>query len=302
MSWRQIRWLAPRSTREVLSRQGEPQHLLLRFYQYLPAELIEEREGKQRVLDALARSAPGMLDSALLKEMADRQSRLVAELKNRGYRVVAPNRLRLESNLTCGLATPNLVERGMTLSRPYGLPIVPASGVKGAIAAYLAEVLEDKLHLTEAEQHRALARANLALLFGEAARGEARSRPAGAIFFDALPEAAPLCVDVTTPHYARYYQGKETAATGFESPVPLPFLTVKAGAIFLFLILVAPKVQWTPPAADDQRRLHAFGITRFDSPEGFLADALASTACYKGFGAQTNVGYGRFVRFTVSRS
>lgn len=291
------RWLAPASTREVVAEAAQVSNLLLRLYHYLPETWIERPEGKGPELEKIARAGPTLLEPSLLGALAKRRRACFDLIERLGYRFVPGTRLRLTSELTCGLATPNLLERGMALLRPYGVPLLPGSAVKGAIAAHLAEVLAEKLHLSDGERERALASAGLRELFGCGPEGDEPGKASGVVFFDALPESGTLRVDITTPHHARYYQGKDKAATGFEMPNPLPFLAVAAGAVFLFPIAVRPGAPWTSPGAEARSRLAAFEIRRFDTLEGFLADALASTGRYKGFGAQTNVGYGRFERF-----
>jgi len=292
----QVNWLAPRSTRELVSDSSQVANLLLRLYQYLPASLMERRDRKHDALKAIAASSSTVLDRRLLQELAARQNALLDALRSLGYTPVPGTRLKLTSNLTCGLSTPNLVERGMTLARPHGVPVIPGSSVKGAVAAHLAEILAGELHLSNPERDRALKEAGLLELFGYAAEGGERGKAGEAVFFDALPEAATLQVDITTPHHARYYQGKEAAATGFETPNPLPFLTVAEGSVFQFPIAVKPGAGWRAPAEAARSRLGKFEILKFGTAGEFLSDALASTGRYKGFGAQTNVGFGRFVR------
>jgi CRISPR-associated protein Cmr6 len=290
-------WLAPASTREVVSDATQVSNLLLRLYHYLPKSLMTVRERKNPELREIAKAAPRLLDATLLRELAKRRRELLAQLAPLGYRPLPNTRLKLVSNLTCGLSTPNLVERGMALLRPYGVPLLPGSAVKGAIAAHLAEVLESKLHLDDEERDRALASAGLRALFGYGPVDDKPGKASDVVFLDALPESGTLRVDITTPHHARYYQGEEQAAAGFEMPNPLPFLTVAAGAVFHFPIAVKAGAQWGAPGPAEQERLRVFEITHFETLEAFLEDALASTGMYKGFGAQTNVGYGRFERF-----
>lgn len=289
-------WLAPLSTRRLVSDSTQVANLLLRLYQYLPASLIERRDEKHAALKAIAASSETVLDRELLRQLAARQHALLEALTPLGYVPVPGTRLKLTSNLTCGLSTPNLVERGMTLLRPHGVPVLPGSSVKGAIAAHLAEILAGKLHLSDPERDRALKEAGLLELFGYAAEGGERGKAGEAVFFDALPEAATLRVDITTPHHARYYQGKEAAAAGFETPNPLPFLTVEEDSVFRFPIALKPGAAWRAPDEAARSRLGEFEISTFGKLEEFLSDALASTGKYKGFGAQTNVGFGRFVR------
>lgn len=295
----QAQWLAPASTRSVVSQASQVSNLLLRLYHYLPTTLMEDSKQKNPELRAIAASAATLLDKGLLRELADRRAALLEQLRPLGYRPVPNTRLKLASNLTCGLSTPNLVERGMALLRPYGVPLLPGSAVKGALAAHLTEVLQGKLHLSNGERDRALGEAGLRELFGYGPQGEEQGKAADVVFFDASPVRGTLRVDITTPHYPGYYQGKKAAATGFEMPNPLPFLTVAAGAVFDFPIAVRAGTRWNPPQGEARNRLMAFEISQFNTLEAFLSDALASAGAYKGFGAQTNVGYGRFVRLAT---
>lgn len=292
----EAQWLAPASTRSVVSDAARVSNLWLRLYHYLPASLMDHPEQKNAELQKIARAASAVLDAKLLRELAQRRGAVLEQLQAFGYRLVPDTRLKLASNLTCGLSTPNLVERGMTLLRPYGVPLLPGSAVKGAIAAHIAEVLAGKLHLSDQERDSALEHCGLRELFGYGPGGDRPGKASDVVFFDALLESGTLRVDITTPHHARYYQGKDKAAAGFEMPVPLPYLTVAEGAVFEFPIALKSGIGWRPPEGDARRRLQAFEISNFDNLEAFLADALASTGKYKGFGAQTSVGYGRFGR------
>jgi len=291
-------FLAPVSTRQIMTRASQVNNLLLRLYHYLPASLMNRGEVQQKhhAVKEIAEASANLLDQGLLQELVQRQRRLLESLKPVGYEPVNGIRLRLTSDLTCGLSTPSLLERGTTLLRPHGVPIIPGSSVKGAVAAHLAEVLAGKLHLSDADRDGALREAGLLELFGYAAEGGERGKAGKAIFLDAVPEAAKLRLDITTVHYKRYYEGKTEAATGFEAPVPLPFLAVGEGSVFWFPAAIESGFCLKIPP-ESASRLQQFEIQTFNRPSGFLAEALASTGKYRGFGAQTNVGFGRFSRF-----
>ena len=166
-----------------------------------------------------------------------------------------------------GLGTSNVIETGLRLHHTYGTPVLPGSALKGLCAHYCNDVWgpAHSGFATGGEFH--------SILFGT-------QDSAGFIVFEdawmqpaSLSEAnRGLVIDVMTPHHAAYYM-KEKAPTEFESPIPVPFLSV-AGT-FLLAVTCADKSGegqvWARKALD-----------------------LASEALKEwGIGGKTNAGYGR---------
>ncbi|MFH0944255.1 MAG: type III-B CRISPR module RAMP protein Cmr6 [Planctomycetota bacterium] len=155
-----------------------------------------------------------------------------------------------------GLGRAHPVENGFTWHPTLGVPYLPGSSIKGLLRAWL-------------EQNPELA--DMADWLG---KGGDHGHAGRVQILDALPTGAPaLQQDVITPHHTEYLQGHAWPAD-WQSPNPIPFLTMKPGATFLFALL--------PGRGADDAMLEKLVNT--------LADALAIF----GAGAKTAVGYGRF--------
>lgn len=165
------------------------------------------------------------------------------------------------SRFVTGIGNVNPVENGFAWHPTLGTPYIPGSTIKGMVRSWLnSSGLDDKV----------------ADIFGSA--GVKDSGKSGSIiFFDALPiRRVSLVVDVMTPHYSDYYKGDKQQPPGdWQSPVPIPFLTVDSNQKFMFAIA---------PMDKEAEKL-------MDSVEGYLLDVLDKF----GAGAKTAVGYGRFV-------
>lgn len=136
---------------------------------------------------------------------------------------------------------------GIELHGTYGVPIVPASALKGVAAAYArcADIPD------AAQLH----------IFGSPRSGSDRGvaededEPGCVLFFDALPGPAGVTVaeHVLTPHARDYHTGR-AAAGGSErpppaeylNPVPIPFLAVESGTFVAHL--VGPEAEVTEAA------------------------------------------------------
>jgi CRISPR-associated protein Cmr6 len=194
-----------------------------------------------------------------------------------------------------GNAAPS--EVGITLHRTWGVPVIPGSSLAGLLAHYVAATL-GPAHGPEAERAARQPfrpgtrdeRGNAtdrpgdayAYLFGvpphRDAQGELQAQRGALIVHDALwapeGEAAPLARDVLTVHQRRYYGG-EGWPSDHDSPNPVPFVSVPAGARFVFA-LSCPDTAW-----------RQWAVAR-------LQQALAEW----GIGGKTAAGYGRFGGFS----
>jgi CRISPR-associated protein Cmr6 len=122
--------------------------------------------------------------------------------------------------LVIGLGRESAFETGLTLDRIYGFPYMPGSALKGMTRAYADSLAEEG----KADRTR------IETLFGK------QESSGDAIFFDAIPVTPPrLKLDVMNPHYPDYYRpGDRKPPAGWQSPVPVYFITVEAGTQFLF--------------------------------------------------------------------
>lgn len=181
-----------------------------------------------------------------------------------------------------GLGSESVLETGITLHHTYGAPIIPGAALKGLAAHYCDQVWgaqhpEFKQEVYEEGHKKPRSGQHHQILFGT------NKNSGHIVFHDAwiTPDSlvAPnqgLVLDVMTPHHSGYYTMKEeTAPTDFDSPIPLPFLSV-AGT---FHVAVSCNVADANGKAWELRALH------------LLTQALATW----GAGGKTNAGYGRMV-------
>lgn len=173
------------------------------------------------------------------------------------------------------------LENGFAFLTPYGLPYLPGAGVKGVLRRAAQEMAGVGIECAYPNPAGWTAEDIDALFGKETASGDSETvRTRGALqFWDVLPQPAgdALGIDVMTPHFAGYYQGRVTPAD-CESPNPIPFLVVPAGSRFVFHV------------ACDPRRLSG------ETPErwrGLLEAAFVHAFDWLGFGAKTSVGYGQ---------
>jgi len=138
---------------------------------------------------------------------------------------------------------------------PYGLPYLPSSSIKGVLRR-AAEELECAAVVNK--------------LFGSNA---AEGSQGVLNFWDVFPQGK-LALDIMTPHYGDYYQGKASPHDSGQ-PNPIVFLTVAPEAQFAFHVQLIRSIEIDMP--DWQAVLGKCFDRAFD---------------WLGFGAKTAVGYG----------
>lgn len=160
--------------------------------------------------------------------------------------------------MVVGLGDESVLETSVALHHTYGVPYIPGSALKGVAACFARQHLGEKW-APDTDAYK--------VAFGD-------TEVAGCVtFFDAFPvpsgggEDRFLRPDVMTVHHPSYYRGQDAPPADWDSPTPIPFLSV----IGTYLVALAG-----PPAWVDA----AFQI---------LEHALA----YLGVGAKTSSGYGR---------
>ena len=177
---------------------------------------------------------------------------------------IAPWAGRLDGRLFIGLGGPSVIETAITLSRAYGIPIIPGSAQKGLARAYGAAVGLDE--------------PQLAILFGRGDAvgdtGSGGTESGYVVFHDAwwLPESAPtpLTPEIVTVHHDGYYESNgRSAATDFDSPVPNAQIAARGGFLFA--------AECGAPAWSE-----------------FAIDLLSRALMAWGIGGKTAAGYGRF--------
>lgn len=196
--------------------------------------------------------------------------------------------------LITGLGNEHPTEKGFRFDWSLGVPIIPASGVKGVIRlGYLVEELNRIKDEGDAEEF--WKRASNGLLSSEAQEkfgcGEhsvpkQSARRGKVVFLDALPETLPrLKPEIMNCHYPEYLNRSERGPTEDQSPNPQKFWAVdtmtrengkETPLKFVFRILVDREI------ADDPHRLQ------------LLQSAIGAALEDHGFGAKTAIGHGRF--------
>ncbi|MBM7541840.1 type III-B CRISPR module RAMP protein Cmr6 [Amphibacillus cookii] len=165
--------------------------------------------------------------------------------------------------LIIGQGNPSILETHLTLHPIYGIPYLPGSLIKGVTAHYCHQVLGKEDSKFKQGEEYAL------VLFGS-------QEQAGAIHYhDALPTPKSiqncLSLDVITPHHQSYNQGLNQAPRDDDSPVPVPFLAVKADFRVVLSCEGPVYAEWLNIA----QKIVSHAVTEM------------------GIGGKTNAGYGR---------
>ncbi len=228
------------------------------------------------------------------------------------------------SRMIVGMGGASVYENSLTLHHIYGFPYIPASGIKGVVRSYLIrcffELTENEKEKYPLEGEEKVVKNNIqkrdelleqkamedlvfAAIFGTNDKAGSGSTRGNVIFFDSYPTKAPeVEVDVMTPHYGEWYGAKEgnlysKPPADIYNPVPLTFLTVKAGTEFKFILgeqknntTLSDEVKNNSPLIKNSNKklTSDFSLTKIAAY--WLQRALSE----HGIGAKTAVGYGFF--------
>jgi len=227
-------------------------------------------------------------DMALLDAIAARQGATFQALRASAAGALG---LSLEnvSPFVTGIGQAHPLETGFAFLKPYGIPYLAGSGVKGAVRAACAADWEERCPGRRAEL--------LLHYFGSDDRRQgrkrdddgARHRRGALVFFDLFPErprrdtsgtswnwADAIRVDIVNPHVGNYYQGKEPPAEWLQ-PSPSNFLTLRPGLRWTLRLLYRPSVSAARPGW-----------------EGEIRPGLETALTGYGLGAKKSWGYGLF--------
>ncbi|MDP2368761.1 type III-B CRISPR module RAMP protein Cmr6 [Rhodoferax sp.] len=170
-----------------------------------------------------------------------------------------------------GLGNEHPIENGFAFLTPYGLPYLAGSGVKGILRRAMQELRDD---------HKAgFTNEAIDALFGPEDVNIPEDAKRGALdFWDVFPKpfGDKLVVEIMTPHFGSYYQGKATPHDS-GAPIPVSFLAVPAKSDFDFHVVCHPTR--LPESLQNTWR-------------DLLQDAFDHAFAWVGFGAKTSVGYG----------
>ena len=180
-----------------------------------------------------------------------------------------------------GLGNEHPIENGFAFLTPYGLPYLAGSGVKGILRRAMQELRDDrKAGFTDDA---------IDAMFGPEEVNKPEDAKRGAMdFWDVFPKpfADKLVVEIMTPHFGSYYQGKSTPHDS-GTPVPVSFLAVPAKSDFDFHVVCHPT-----------RLPESLQLTWRD----LLQTAFDHAFEWVGFGAKTSVGYGAMKAATSAPS
>lgn len=199
------------------------------------------------------------------------------------------------SPLAFGLAEKGVFDTGLRFMRPFGIPTISGSALKGAVRRLLSrrlaltqalasrlesdtkgEVFRSDLPLSkirEIDRQKSSELEAWAQMFGFVGSKDELGAAGTVDFLDAwmCPQRGPfLKLDIVNPHHPKYYRGKDTLPHEWDEPIPAHFLCVKTKIRFL---------------------------VAFRAPEEWRAltlELIKGVLVHEGIGGKTNVGYGRF--------
>lgn len=175
--------------------------------------------------------------------------------------------IEAQTAVILGSGNPNIHEAGLHLLRPWGVPYISGSTIKGVLSSYLSLNGGDEWRRSLPQKSKLQVQ-----LFGGMHDDDAYI---GSVqFCDAWikPHPGPWFQnDIITPHHKAYNGGAEGVfPNGMEDPVPIGISVLKSGLVFQ-LVIIGPETE-----------------------RQFVKSALGYALDQMGLGAKTAVGYGRF--------
>ncbi|HPB81851.1 MAG TPA: type III-B CRISPR module RAMP protein Cmr6 [Spirochaetota bacterium] len=225
---------------------------------------------KQRMLDQFCESMSGLYESICI-------------------------RARLMTPLVTGIGQTHPHETSLLFEHNLGIPYIPASSFKGISRfAHLLQLLEERENLPAGVIDKDMldeAKTDIPALFGNGGDGDGLR--GSVMFLDVYPENLPeLIVDIINPHYPDYYRDDEKPSPPSDTmnPVPVKFLAVKPGTVFVFRALVRKNI-----SKNAQKTFASIpGFTRDKNLHEIVMEAMKYAIVTEGVGAKTATGYGRF--------
>ncbi len=249
-------------------------HPFLAFERLIPDNHAEADGKRVHQIKALQRSMPPALMEAYERAFRLRNASLKGFTGGVQGAVTRFFSLPVQGRLAAGLGNASVLENGLSMNHTYGLPYLPGTGLKGMASAMahlgLAEsswrrgVEKEGKWIGQGEDHK--------VLFGTMDTGAEDAAAGMVIFHDAWwdPTDAknlPFQPDVMTPHHQKYNLEGGDWPNDWESPIPVPYVTV--GGTFRIALTGPP--EWVEAAFE----------------------ILKMAFQHLGFGAKTQIGYGR---------
>lgn len=249
-----------------------------------------------------------------LASIHHRQRRLVDQATSNGQ-LALEIRARLKTPFVSGLGSGHPTETGMILDRNTGVPYIPASSIKGVLRlAHAVNLLNNpeldqkwikfgtvnskgvfnehpdgnQINLDDREP-------SLRRYFGDVDTKAKEGVRGQIVFLDAYPEHVPMLKpDIMNPHFQKYYgastkEDVERGPVDCEDPIPVKFLSVTEGTVFIFRVLISPL---SPLATrnGDEIIFRSFD----DQDHEVLIKMFKRAFITLGMGGKTAIGYGRF--------
>jgi len=237
-----------------------------------------EFSSSTEMMQILFKKSEISFSSKLLEKIQKKQKAYIDCLKEMS---VASFEIKAKSSspFITGLGSGHPTETGMILDRNTGLPYIPASSIKGvlrlACAINLAKNKYSDGNVPDDDE-------TLVRYFGS--ESDKNPKRGQLIILDAYPESVPsLKVDIMNPHFGEYYSGTNKQPVETETPVPIKFLTVKEGAMFVFRCAFMPLGNII--LSDEE-------IQKIQVDVAAMFKTAFETV---GFGGKTAIGYGRFM-------
>jgi CRISPR-associated protein Cmr6 len=258
------------------------------FFERIGSEWTADKNGFKPDKKTWIRSVCGRRGAGdQVATAAERQRRLAA---SQGGCSLA---FRASSRLLIGIGIANPIENALAWHRVLGTPYIPGSSVKGLVQTFAHEWAGEFGSPDDPPDIRQQREARARRIFGRLRTLDQSSTPdedislGSVAFLDALPLGpVDLTGDVMTPHPIGQ-RTPDAEVSRRNSPNPIEFLAVEAGARFQFAIMPSlPFVGRMSAAADplDQAMSDCRTVVTW------LKDALTVI----GAGAKTKAGYGRF--------
>lgn len=198
-----------------------------------------------------------------------RQSTLIAGMPSDRRMTILAKSI---SPLVTGVGIEHPLENGFAFLNPYGVPYLPGSSIKGVLRSAAQALIQEG----DSEWNHEW----VTTLFGLESQCKTDRPQRGALtFWDSIPGIAggSLGMDVMTPHYSEYYQGKATPHDAGQ-PNPIVFMVIPPNSEFTFHITCEQNYLPEPLKGESWKPL--------------MDAAFQHAFEWLGFGAKTAVGYG----------
>jgi CRISPR-associated protein Cmr6 len=254
---------------ELRERRDQGQHPGLLLSRYL-AEQSEDGRDKRELLAAARDAGRDRSLIELYRRAFVRWREGLGEIKSVAELGTPPF-----ARLIVGLGNKGVIEAGLRLHHTYGVPLIPGSALKGLASHYCHAVygeVDPRFHRGQ-EYHK--------LLFGTTEDGGVIRFEDAWMSPDSLDASGQgLRADVMTPHHQKWQTDASAAPTDFDSPVPVPYLSV-AGRFHVALVWQGPE--------------HPEALEQAPKWTELARDLLAKALQEWGVGGKTTSGYGRLV-------